>query len=89
MKYDIVIFVVIAVLIGGVSIYGLNSQNIATYNGPSLQTYNYNISEVTSMNHAMSIFSNSEENPLDELNTEDQDEPFSLAPKDIITLELH
>ena len=41
------------------------------------------------MNHAMSIFSNSEENPLDELNTEDQDEPFSLAPKDIITLELH
>ena len=50
MKYDIVIFVVIAVLIGGVSIYGLNSQNIATYNGPSLQTYNYNISEVTSMN---------------------------------------
>ena len=47
MKYDIVIFVVIAVLIVGVSIYGLNSQNIATYNGPSLQTYNYNISEVT------------------------------------------
>ncbi len=79
MKYDVVIFVVIAVLIVGVSIYGISSQNIATYNGPSLQTYNYNISEVTSMNQAMSIFSNSEENPLDELNTKDKDEPFSLT----------
>ncbi len=79
MKYNILIFIIIAVLIVGVSIYGISSQNFATYNGPSLQTYNYNISEVTSIKQTMSIFSNSEENPLDELNTKDKDEPFSLA----------
>jgi hypothetical protein len=77
-KNEIILTVFIGVLI---VIAGLSSapQNIATYNGPTNQIYNYNISEVTSMNKTISIFTNNEETILDVLNTSDNDEPFTAT----------
>jgi hypothetical protein len=77
-KNEIIFTVFIGVLI---VIAGVSSapQNIATYNGPTNQTYNYNMSEVTSMNQGISIFTNNEETIVDVLNTSDKDEPFTAT----------
>jgi hypothetical protein len=49
-KNEIIITFFVALLIVAAAVYGLNSQNIATYN--------YNVSEVSSMNQTLSTVTN-------------------------------
>jgi hypothetical protein len=76
-KNEILITVVVSLFIVAAAVYGLSSQNVATYNGPTLQTYNYNVSEVTSMNQTLSTVTNNGVSALDILNTSGTDNQFS------------
>ncbi len=76
-KNYIIITFFVALLIVAAAVYGLNSQNIATYNGPSLQIYNYNVSEVSSMNQTLSTVTNNGVSVLNILNTSGTDNQFS------------
>jgi uncharacterized membrane protein len=76
-KNEIIITVLVSLLIVGAAVYGLNSQNVATYNGPTLQTYNYNVSEVSSTNQTLSTVTNNGISALDILNASGTDNQFS------------
>ncbi len=78
-KNEIIITVVVALFIVAAAVYGLNSQNLATYNGPTMLTYNYNMSEVISMNQNVSAVTNNGVSALTLLNSSSSDNPFSTS----------
>ena len=78
-KNEIIITVVVALFIVAAAVYGLNSQNLATYNGPTMLTYNYNMSEVITMNQNVSAVTNNGVSALTLLNSSSSDNPFSTS----------
>ena len=83
-RNEIVITVVVALLIVVTALYGFSSLNTGTSNGPTLQTFNYNMSTVysmnstlTSMNTNLSTVTNTGVSVLDILNTSSTDNRFS------------
>ena len=84
-KNEIFITVVVALLIVIAALFGFSSTTNTTNNGPTLQTYNYNMSEVYSMNTTLSTVTSNGLSTLDILNSSNLDNHFS-SPKNNNTL---
>ena len=68
-KNEIIITVVVSLLIVAAALFGLSSTNNTTSSGPTLQTYNYNMSEVYSMNTTLSTVTNNGISTVNMLNS--------------------
>jgi hypothetical protein len=83
MRYDIeilgIIFILIVVALIS-SFSSLNPNNLDTLAVSFQNPIGHNVTEVTSVNNAISAFTKNEEGILDILNTSDPDESYSITP---------
>ena len=83
MRYDIEILGIIFILIVVALISSFSSLNPDNFDKLAVSFQNpidHNVTEVTSVNNAISAFTNNEEGVLDVLNTSDPDESYSITP---------
>ena len=80
-KNEIIITVIVALLIVIAALFGFSSTNNTTNNGLTIQTYNYNMSEVYSMNTTVTTVTNNGISTLDILISSDLDNHFSSTSK--------
>ena len=82
MRYDIeilgIIFILIVVALVS-SFSSLNPDNLDALAVSFQNPMGHNVTEVTSVNNAISAYTNNEEGVLDVLNTSDPDESYSLT----------
>lgn len=83
-RNEIIITVVMALVIVVAALYGFSSPNTGASNGPTLQTFSYNMSTaysmnstLSSMNTTLSTVTNNGVSALDILNTSSTDNRFS------------
>jgi hypothetical protein len=74
-----IIFILIVVALIS-SFSSLNPDNFDTLAVSFQNPIGQNVTEVTSVNNAISVFTNNEEGVLDVLNTSDPDESYSITP---------